>query len=74
MISTDGSGVANVTRFRLRTAEGQELDFRVGVLDLEDGGLPAPHLREHMASGEPIEVSYHIEDGVNVADRYVDAH
>jgi glucose/arabinose dehydrogenase len=42
-------------------------------LDLTGGGLPSAHLREHMASGEPITVDYHVENGVNIADRYTDA-
>ncbi|MDL2335408.1 MAG: PQQ-dependent sugar dehydrogenase [Chloroflexota bacterium] len=42
-------------------------------MDLTNGGLPSAHLREHMSSGEPIVVTYHPENGVNVADRYTDA-
>ena len=47
--------------------------FQVGTLDLSRGGLPAPHLREHLVSGEPITVEYRVEDGEKVATRYVDA-
>ncbi|MEO8625251.1 MAG: PQQ-dependent sugar dehydrogenase [Candidatus Limnocylindrales bacterium] len=42
-------------------------------LDLSNGGLPSAHLREHMAAGEPITVTYHVENGANIADRYTDA-
>ena len=46
----------------------------VETLDVSDGGLPAPHLRDHLVSGEPIKVTYTInEEGQNVALRYVDA-
>ncbi|MEP7378818.1 MAG: PQQ-dependent sugar dehydrogenase [Chloroflexota bacterium] len=30
-------------------------------------------MREHMAAGEPIAVTYHVENGANIADRYTDA-
>ena len=45
----------------------------VGRLYLFDGGLPSAHLREHLASGAPITVTYHVENGLNIADRYIDA-
>jgi hypothetical protein len=57
----------------LNTYTGVVLDFVVETLDLSNGGLPAPHLREHLVSGEPITVTYRIEDGTNIALRYVDA-
>ncbi len=73
LTSADGPNLAEVTHFTLRTDAGQEIDFSVGVLDVSDGGLPAPHLREHLASGEPVDVTYHVDGGTNVADRYTDA-
>lgn len=72
VISATGPGVASVTDFTMRTYDGQTMSFKVGVLDVNNG-LPAPHLREHLASGIPIYVTYHVVDGVNVATRYVDA-
>jgi hypothetical protein len=62
-----------VTDFTLRTNEGESIVFRVGVLDLAGGGLNAPHLREHLVSGVPITVYYTVENGTNVANRYIDA-
>ena len=73
VISADGPNAAEVSTFSLRTEAGQVIDFAVGRLDLSNGGLPAPHLREHLVAGEPITVGYHVENGVNIADRYVDA-
>ena len=58
VIAVDGSDVARVERFTLRTSEGAQLQFEVEALALDDGGKPAPHLREHLLSGEPIEVEY----------------
>ena len=73
VISADGSMVTVVDRFSLSTDEGHVLAFRVGTLDLSNGGLPAPHLRDHLVSGEPITVTYMVENGENVATHYVDA-
>lgn len=73
VIAATGPSVAEVDHFTLRTADGQMLEFDVGVLDLSNGGLPAPHLREHMASGGPITVTYRIDNGTKIIDRYTDA-
>ena len=73
VISADGPSAAQVDTFSLRQSDGTVLNFRVVRLDLTNGGLPSAHLREHMASGEPITVDYHVENGVYIADRYIDA-
>lgn len=72
MISADGPSAAEVDRFTIRTDDGQIVEFVVGTLEISNGGLPAPHLREHLVSGEPIRVDYRVEEGRNVAIRYVD--
>jgi hypothetical protein len=75
VIAADGPSAAQVDRFTIRTAEGQSIEFTVGVLEQIGGGLPAPHLREHLVSGVPITVDYKVslEDGAKVAIRYIDA-
>ena len=73
MISADGPNAAQVDRFSLRTNAGQVIPFVVGRLDQSNGGLPAPHLREHLVSGIPITVFYNVEQGNNIAVRYIDA-
>jgi len=74
VISADGPDASQVDRFSLRTTSGRLLDFSVGRLDVEGGGLPAPHLREHLVSGQPITVYFsEDENGGLVAVRYVDA-
>jgi hypothetical protein len=73
VVAVDGPDVARVNTFRLRAADGRTLVFEVEVLALTDGGKPAPHLREHMASGEPIEVEYRDAGGRLLAVRYRDA-
>jgi hypothetical protein len=73
IIAADGPDAAQVTTFTLQTDDGQRLDFVVGTLDVSDGGLPAPHLREHMAGSTPTTVYYRVEGGQNVAIKYTDA-
>ena len=74
VIDVDGPDAATVESFLLNTDEGLVLDFTVDTLDVTNGGLPAPHLRDHLISGEPITVTYRIdEEGQNVALRYTDA-
>lgn len=73
VIAADGPSAAEVDRFTVRSGDGEVIEFVVGTLEMTNGGLPAPHLREHLVSGEPIAVDYRLEDGQNVAIRYVDA-
>jgi hypothetical protein len=74
VIDVDGPDAATVDAFQLNTDEGLVLQFVVETLDVTNGGLPAPHLRDHLVSGEPITVTYSINgEGQNVALRYVDA-
>ena len=73
VIAANGPDAATVNTFTLQTNDGQRLDFVVGTLDLSDGGLPAPHLREHMAGSTPTTVYYRVENGQNVAVKYTDA-
>ncbi len=73
MIAAKGPDAATVSTFTLRTNDGQTLNFVVGTLDVSAGGLPAPHLREHMAGSTPTTVYYRVENGQNVAVKYTDA-
>jgi hypothetical protein len=61
-----------VTAVTVRSSDGQVLTFDVGRLDLNNG-LPAAHLREHLASGAPIVAEYIVDAGRNVLLRYNDA-
>ncbi len=70
----DGPTAADVDSFTINTRSGLVMSFIVERLDVSNGGLPAPHLRDHLISLEPITVTYTInEEGQNVALRYVDA-
>ena len=62
-------GLQKVDSFTLRTDDGQELqfsttaDFNQGVAHLMTPG----HMRQHMALGDPVEVTYRDENGRHVA-------
>lgn len=73
IISADGPTAAQVDTFTMRTVDGRQLVFSVGTLDVANGGLPAPHIREHLVSGDPITVEYRVQGSQNIALRYVDA-
>ena len=47
--------------------------FRVGALDLNSGGFPGTHLREHMITNQPVAVAFDVEGDDRVATRLVDA-
>jgi len=72
VIGATGPDAATVDTFTLRTNDGQVIEFTVGTLDLSNGGLPAPHLREHMVGATPTEVYYLVQDGKKVAIKYID--
>jgi hypothetical protein len=54
VIAADGPSAAEVDQVTIRTDTGETVTLTVGPLDLANGGLPAPHLREHLVSGAPI--------------------
>lgn len=64
---------ADVSRFSLRDGSGQVLTFEVGQLEVGGDAFPAAHLREHLTSGEPVEVTFRREGGRLVAVRLRDA-
>jgi hypothetical protein len=72
VIRLDAEGLTRVTGFRLRTDDGTEQDFRIGVL--ENGAqFPPGHLAEHMATSTRIRVYYREEAGERVVFRLEDA-
>ena len=74
VVAANGPDASSVTDFTLRTNEGETIGFTVGTLDVTNGGLPSPHLREHMAGSTPTTVYYLVdENGRNVAVKYTDA-
>jgi len=67
------TGPVEVSRFTIRTADGREMEFDVGTLDVSSGGFPAEHLGEHRLSAEPVAVLYRDDGGRHVAYRLEDA-
>ena len=73
VVDVQSTSLTEITSFTLRTAEGEELLFRVGVLDLNGGGFPGTHLREHMITNQPVAVAFDLVGDDRVASRLVDA-
>jgi hypothetical protein len=71
-VAVDGTGPASVDAVTVRSSDGLQLTFDVRRLDVNNG-LPAAHLREHLASGAPIVAEYVVEGDRNVLLRYNDA-
>lgn len=67
------TGPVEVSRITIRIADGTEMEFDVGTLDVSAGGFPAEHLGEHRLSAEPVAVLYRDEGGRHVAYRLEDA-
>jgi hypothetical protein len=71
LIAIDAEGLSKVTAFRLRTDDGREVAFEIGVL--ENGAeFPPGHLAEHMANASPVRVFFRDEGGRLVVYRLED--
>ena len=74
LLDVESPGIQKVDSFTLRSDDGQELhfstapDFNQGVAHLMTPG----HMRQHMALGDPVEVTYRDENGQHVALSAVD--
>lgn len=67
-------GLGQVQTFTLRTEDGTSLTFDVTEgTDLGNGGFPADHLREHMATGAGVAVAFREDGDTLVAVRLTDA-
>jgi hypothetical protein len=69
LLDVESPGIQKVDSFTLRTDAGNELhfqtapDFNQGVSHLMTPG----HMRQHMALGDPVEVTYRDQNGTLVA-------
>jgi hypothetical protein len=74
LLDVESPNIQKVDSFTLRTDDGQELhfttapNFNEGVTHLMTPG----HMRQHMALGDPVEVSYRNDNGTLVALSAVD--
>lgn len=73
VVDVKSTSLTQIDSFALRTPEGMEMVFRVGLLELDGGAFPAGHLREHMALAQAIAVAYREENGERIAYRLADA-
>jgi len=68
----DAEGLTKVLGFRLRTDDGTEIPFKLGLL--ENGAeFPPGHLAEHMATTSKVRVFFRDEGGEHVVYRLEDA-
>jgi hypothetical protein len=68
----DATGLSEVTGFTVRTNDGTEVRFRIGVL--ENGAeFPPGHLAEHLATSSPVRVYFRAEGADLVVYRLEDA-
>lgn len=72
VLHVDVAGLGHVTGFRLLVPGGQQVDFTMGVQD-NAATFPAAHLSEHMASGDPVRVSFRREGSTLVVYHLEDA-
>src|SRR5262249_3162707 len=72
VVAVNSSTIGSVQEASVRESDGTTLKFNVQRLDINNG-LPAQHLREHLATGIPVVVEYIVEGDQNVALRYNDA-
>lgn len=74
LLDVESPNIQKVDSFTLRTDDGRELQFTAaptfneGVAHLMTPG----HMRQHMALGDPVEVSYRDDNGTLVALSAVD--
>lgn len=66
-------GIADIEGFLLRLPDGSDLRLEPAEGILFHGDAPLGHLRDHLRTGEPVEVEYEVlSDGTAVALRVTD--
>lgn len=73
VVDIQATSLTQVGSFTLRTADGRELEFNVAGVELDGGGFPASHLREHMALNQPVAIAYREANGELTAFKLRDA-
>lgn len=72
VVAVNSAGLGQVRDFVLRLADSSTITFTVGPLENATEFSPS-HLTEHMATSEPIRVSFRLENGSPIAYRIEDA-
>lgn len=70
--SIQGSSPAQVSSFTLRTSAGLVLSFQLGRVQLAPDSFPPGHLHDHLATAQPVRVTYVEQDNALVATRLRD--
>lgn len=63
--------LVSVDSFTIRTTDGEDLTMVPSPGG--DFSFPLPHLREHLATGDPVQVSYRLDGDALVATKISDA-
>ncbi|MEO5963890.1 MAG: hypothetical protein ABIR11_00390 [Candidatus Limnocylindrales bacterium] len=71
-VHIEAEGFSKVTAFTIRTNDGVEIRFRMGILDNGDQ-FPPSHLAEHLSGSTPVIVSFRLDGADLVAYRIEDA-
>jgi hypothetical protein len=72
VIEVDAASLSDVRGFTLRTRDGANLSFVLGVLENAAAFSPS-HLAEHQVSSEPVRVYFRTENGGRIVYRLEDA-
>jgi hypothetical protein len=72
VIDVDSAGLDEVRAFTIRTVDGQDVTIRMGLLE-KATEFPPAHIGEHLASGEPVRVTFEMRADGPVAVRIEDA-
>jgi hypothetical protein len=72
VVEVDAASLTEVLGFTLRTPDGRTVVFTVGPLE-NPAEFPPSHLSAHLASGEPVRVTYKQGGPDRVAYRLEDA-
>ena len=73
VLDVQAQGLASISGFTLRTADGRQLRFDTTGTRFDAAGFPPEHLQEHRALAEPIKVTFQTRDGVNAVVKLEDA-
>jgi len=72
VVAVDTKSLGKVDAFSLRTAGGEVVALRIGVLENPTEFTPS-HLTEHQATGAPVRAYYRLEQGAALVYRLEDA-
>ena len=72
VVGVDSTGLGRVAGFTVRIADGSTIEFELGFLE-NPTEFPPSHIAEHLASSQPVRVSFIAESSRLVVYRLEDA-